>query len=74
MAADLDVQYDAHGPRPAAAVHWVKPAKRVKWAEWHNGELDVWIRDHDQWLGRVRDLDGNISWIRGPDLRPEDAP
>jgi hypothetical protein len=32
----------------------------------------VWIRDNGQWLGRVRDSDGRISWVAGDDLRPVD--
>ena len=36
-AADLDVQYDAHSPRPATAVRRVEPAQLVQRAEWHGG-------------------------------------
>jgi hypothetical protein len=75
MATDLDVQYDAHGPRPAEAVRRVEPAQRVQRAQWHGGGvLDVWIREKGEWLGRVRDADGQISWVPGPDLRPEEGP
>lgn len=69
-ASDLDVQYDAHGPRPADAVRKVDPAQPVQRAQWHDGELDVWIRDNGEWLGRVRDKDGRVTWIPGTDLRP----
>jgi hypothetical protein len=42
-------------------------------AEWHDGGvLDVWIRDNGEWLGRVRDPDGRITWVPGADLRPTD--
>jgi len=70
IASDLDVQYDAHGPRPADAVRRVDPAQPVQRAQWENGELDVWIRDNGEWLGRVCDDDGHITWIPGTDLRP----
>jgi hypothetical protein len=70
VASDLDVQYDAHGPRPADAVRRVEPAQRVQRAEWSTGELDYWIRDNGEWLGRVRYEDGRIVWIPGSDLRP----
>jgi hypothetical protein len=44
LASDLDVQYDAHRPRPADAVHLVKPSQPVQRVEWRQGEVDVWIR------------------------------
>ncbi|MGH3372006.1 MAG: hypothetical protein ACRDPR_18635 [Nocardioidaceae bacterium] len=72
IASELDVQYDAHGPRPADAVRRVEPSQPVRRAEWRTGQLDVWIRDNGQWLGRVRDSDGRISWVAGDDLRPVD--
>ena len=70
IASDLDVQYDAHGPRPADAVRKVDPAQPVQRAARQSGELDVWIRDNGEWLGRVRDKDGHVTWIPGSDLRP----
>jgi hypothetical protein len=70
LASDLDVQYAAHGPRPADAVRHVEPAQKVQRATWSTGELDVWIRDNGEWLGRVRDKNGNITWVPGTDLRP----
>ncbi|ONI79061.1 hypothetical protein BWI15_00345 [Kribbella sp. ALI-6-A] len=76
MKADLDLQYDAHGPRPAGDVRRAEPARPVQYADWHPGELDAWIRDGGQWLGRVRDRDGRVSWIPASDLRPagQDSP
>jgi len=70
LASDLDVQYDAHGPRPAEAVRRVDPSQQVQRAIWATGELDVWIRDNGVWLGRFRDKDGHITWVPGADLRP----
>ncbi|MGW6200032.1 hypothetical protein ACWF0M_28080 [Kribbella sp. NPDC055110] len=70
LAAELDVQYDAHGPRAADAVRHVDPAQPVQRATWSTGELDVWIRDKGVWLGRFRDQDGQITWVPGTDLRP----
>jgi hypothetical protein len=67
---ELDVQFDAHGPRSADAVRRVNPAQPVEHAEWEPGELDIWIRDGDQWLGRVRDREGRLAWIPAGDLRP----
>ena len=48
----------------------VDPAQPVQRAQWQDGELDVWIRDNGEWLGRVRDKDGRVTWIPGTDLRP----
>ena len=70
LASELDVQYDAHGPRPADAVRRVDPAQPVQRAEWSSGELDVWIRHNGEWLGRFRDRDGRVKWIPGSELRP----
>lgn len=70
IASDLDVQYDAHGPRLPEAVRRVDPAQPVQRAEWSTGELDVWICDSGEWLGRFRDSDGQITWVPGRDLRP----
>jgi hypothetical protein len=38
IASDLDIQYDAHGPRPADAIRKVDPAQPVQRAQWQNGE------------------------------------
>ena len=46
------------------------PAQPVQRAQWHHGELDVWIRDNGEWLGRFRDKNGRVTWIPGTDLRP----
>jgi hypothetical protein len=70
VASDLDVQYDAHGPRAADAVRRVDPSQPVQRARWLTGELDVWIRDNGEWYGRFRDSDGAITWVPGTDLRP----
>lgn len=70
LASDLDVQYDAHGPRAADKVRRVDPAQPVQRAAWATGELDVWINDNGEWLGRVRDNNGHVTWVPGKDLHP----
>jgi hypothetical protein len=44
----------------------------VSWAP--AGEIDVWIYDTNstpaQWLARVRDPKGRVSWVPGEELRP----
>jgi hypothetical protein len=32
--------------------------------------LDYWVKERQQWLGRVRGADGRQRWIRAVDLRP----
>jgi hypothetical protein len=34
------------------------------------GQLDWWVNERQQWLGRVRGKDGRQRWIRAADLRP----
>ncbi|WP_433020067.1 hypothetical protein [Kribbella sp. CA-294648] len=71
MKTDLDLQFNAHGPRPASDIRSVAPPQSVELVTaWEPGELDAWIRDDGQWLGRVRDRDGYIAWIPQSDLRP----
>jgi hypothetical protein len=71
MKTDLDLQFNAHGPRPADDVRSVDPPQPVEHlTAWEPGELDAWIRDGGQWLGRLRDRDGHVAWIPQSDLRP----
>jgi hypothetical protein len=70
-ADDLDLQYDAHGPRPADTVRRVDPAQPVDRADWQPaGVLEVWIRERGHWYGRVRGPDGQTTWIPATDLHP----
>jgi hypothetical protein len=34
------------------------------------GTLDWWVKERQQWLGRVRGLDGPQRWVKATDLRP----
>jgi hypothetical protein len=70
-ADDLDLQYDAHGPRPADNVRRLNPGRSVDRADWRPaGILEVWLRERDQWFGRVRGTDGRTRWIPAHDLHP----
>ena len=72
MKTDLDLQYDARGPRDPTTVRRVEPARPVQRAEWRgDGQLDAWVRDAGEWLGRVRDHDGRVSWVPAAQLRPQ---
>ena len=67
-AADLELQYDAHGYRPADTVRRVDPPVAVD--AWRPaGVLDAWVRENGEWIGRVRDRDGKFVWIRDTELR-----
>lgn len=80
-AADLELQFDAWGPRPGPSVRAVRPAVPVDGADWKRaGLLDHWIRVRaDQslvprfaWYGRVRTDDGTFVWLPAEDLRKAD--
>lgn len=49
----------------------VDPPIPVETATWSSaGQLDWWVKERQQWLGRVRSADGRQRWIRAVDLRP----
>jgi hypothetical protein len=49
----------------------VDPPVQVDMAAWSpGGRLDWWVKERQQWLGRVRGTDGRQRWIRAVDLRP----
>lgn len=68
-AVELEIQYDAHGPRPADAIRSYDEPKRVRRAQWYEGELDTWIREGGVWYGRVREADGQVRLVSEKDLR-----
>jgi hypothetical protein len=52
----------------------VDPPIRVEAATWSNaGQLDWFVKERQQWLGRIRGKDGRQRWIRAADLRPVKA-
>ena len=49
----------------------VDPHIEVDMATWSEaGRLDWWVKERQQWLGRVRGADGRQRWIKASDLRP----
>ena len=49
----------------------VNPPIEVESASWSaGGTLDWWVKERQQWLGRVRGPDGRQRWIKATDLRP----
>ncbi|MDX6241899.1 MAG: hypothetical protein QOG10_6723 [Kribbellaceae bacterium] len=67
-AADLELQYDAHGYRDPATVRRVDPPVPVE-AFQPAGRLGAWVRENGEWIGRIRGHDGEYTWIRHTDLR-----
>ena len=63
---DLDPSHYSEADRCA-----VDPPVQVEMATWSKaGQLDWWVKERQQWLGRVRGADGKQRWIRAVDLRP----
>jgi hypothetical protein len=69
QAAELELQYDAHGYRAADTVQRVDPPQPVERAWQPAGVLDAWVHEKGQWIGRIRSTDGQITWIPGAELR-----
>jgi hypothetical protein len=47
------------------------PAIEVESATWSaGGTLDWWVKERQQWFGRVRGPNGRQKWIKATDLRP----
>jgi hypothetical protein len=43
----------------------------VETATWSRaGQLDWWVKERQEWWGRVRGADSRQRWIRGVDIRP----
>jgi hypothetical protein len=77
LAAELELQYDAHGPRDAATVRQLDTPQPVDRATWEpGGLLDAWVfnKREGEWIGRVRSADGTVNWIRRAELRLHEAP
>jgi hypothetical protein len=48
----------------------VDPRIQVQMASWAaGGQLDWWVKDRQEWYGRVRGANGRQRWIRAADLR-----
>jgi hypothetical protein len=49
----------------------VDPPVQVQVATWSAaGQLDWWVRERREWLGRVRGSNSRQRWVRADDLRP----
>ena len=63
------------GPRPHRSyTHPVisgRTSPRWRTATWMKaGQLDWWVKERQEWWGRVRGADGRQRWIKAADLRP----
>jgi hypothetical protein len=55
---------------PEADRREVDPPIQADMATWSTaGRLDWWVKERQEWLGRVRGADGRQRWIRAADLR-----
>ncbi|MFC9688306.1 hypothetical protein ACFTSF_07165 [Kribbella sp. NPDC056951] len=73
-AAELELQFDAHGPRPLGTVPRfcdVKPAvQELRDGRWLPPvQLHAWVLTDGQWYGLVQDKDGRQRFIPGKNLR-----
>ena len=67
----MDLSDDDLQRLPAADRRAVDPPIAVDVATWvAAGTLDWFVRERQQWLGRVRGSDGRQRWIKAADLRP----
>jgi hypothetical protein len=66
MRHDLDPNQYADADRRV-----VDPPVEVETATWSaGGQLDWWVKDRQEWFGRVRGPDGQQRWVKAVDLRP----
>lgn len=74
-AVELEIQYDAHGPRPADAVRLLATPRAVRRATWSDGQIEAWVRDTGTgaWYAKFRDTSGRVSLVLGHDVRPIDG-
>lgn len=78
QAADLELQFDAWGPRPVNSLRAVRPPVEVDVEKWQPaGLLDYWLRARIEeslvprfaWYGRIRRDDGSYLWQPADSLR-----
>ena len=72
MAVELEIQYDAHGPRAPDAVRILQVPQTVHRATWSDGQIEGWVRDTGTgaWYAKFRDSTGRVNLASGNDVRP----
>ena len=67
--SDDDLQQYAEADRRQA-----DPPIEVESATWSpGGTLDWFVKDRQEWFGRVRGADGRQRWVKAADLRPANS-
>ena len=52
----------------------VDPPIQVESATWSpGGQLNWWVKERQEWWGRVRGADGRQRWVKAADIRPASA-
>ena len=64
----MDLDPDRYSDADRRQVEPQVPVEVATWSE--PGQLDWWVKERQQWLGRVRGADGTQRWIRAADLPP----
>ncbi|MGZ0153760.1 hypothetical protein ACXJJ3_42290 (plasmid) [Kribbella sp. WER1] len=76
-AAELELQYDAHGQRNPATVRQFgnhQQKVQIKHVEWSPPvELYAWLRTDGEWYGLVCDAAGRMTFVPGSELRPNES-
>jgi hypothetical protein len=49
-------------------IFWTEIPKTATWSK--AGQLDWWVKERQEWWGRVRGAGGRPWWIKAVDLRP----
>jgi len=63
-----DLDPNQYGKADRRAVDLPIEVESATWAL--GGTLDWWVKERQQWLGRVRGPDGRQRWVNAADLRP----
>jgi hypothetical protein len=75
LASELELQYDAHGPRTPDSVRRVQPRRPVDQAVWQTGGvLEAWVQQGEDWFGRVHGMAGDLLWFLPPTCGPRKKP
>jgi hypothetical protein len=66
----MDLSDDQVQQRAVADRREVDPPIEVEMATWSKaGQLDWWVKERQEWWGRLRGADGRQRWIKAVDLR-----
>jgi hypothetical protein len=70
----MDLSDDEVQRRAEADRREVDPPVSVEMATWSpGGRLDWWVKERQEWWGRVRGANGRQRWIEAADLRVKEG-